>query len=471
LYLAAAFEGNNLFHVQIVDLQSGNMRNKTPEELFGNDDANIFGITSSTYSRFQAIDLAKVLKRLHPDSWIVVGGVHFSHCAEETLAYVPEIDVVVRGEGEITFTQLADRIAHGQSLDPVQGITYRAGSLVIHNPDQQTAVDLDRINPYSCYSWDDYPEYLFGYPERVKAASVMSSRGCPNSCIFCAKRATSYRVRRADLVCDEIEMLLDRLSLRAINFIDLSFTVWPAHVSEMCRTMSDRDLGVMWWCESRANVPLKLLELMRKAGCVSVAVGVESGSPPVLSRLRKNITLDQVRQFCKTCKQLDIHVQCYFMYSHPGETDREVLETLDFMVELDQWAQCYIQPAMIFPGTELESIARGKSVLLEGFNWCNLYDSHFNVALRQLSTCPLYIEKLSPQFMKIVPRLLQKKRFTAGREQYLREDVMDSNLITLLQKAYSHFFVQRKPLPDFVCWPFLKMLFKRKVGFRTGPSS
>jgi len=395
-YLAAYLKKQSTFEVRIVDLEHRRYRGVVLEEIFGSDTSRVFGITATTNTRFQAIKVAAVVKRLHPESVIVVGGVHFSHCAEDTLSHVPEIDVVVRGEGELPFVELCNAISCRSALDRVKGITYRRGSQVFENPAQDVFVDLDEIPDDTEFTWDEYPEFLFGYPETVRALSVMSSRGCPYNCIFCSKAGMKYRVRDPVKVVDEIELLKVRGNIRAVNFVDLTFTASPAHVSGVCNELIRRKLDILWWCQSRANIDLNLLGLMKEAGCVSLFVGVESGSPSVLSRISKGISCEQVTRFIEKCAELGIRASAYFMFSHPDETAADVRLTLALIDQLERAkVPCAFHPTVIFPGTELEKMARQIGLLDESFSWCTPYESDLNRKLGQLTHVPLFMHKLS----------------------------------------------------------------------------
>ncbi len=464
-YLSAALGRRPEYSVRIVDMETRRYKDLPANEIFGDDPSEIFGITATTYTRFEAIDLAKAIKDLHPDALIVAGGVHFGYCAEDTLQHVPEIDVVVRGEGEITIVDLADAISNGRSLESIQGISYRLNGRMISNPDQCMIDDLDSLPVYDQYSWEDYPESVFAYPEKLRAASVMSSRGCPYSCIFCSKRGVTYRLRDANSVCDEIETLKQRYGVEGVNFLDLTLTATPRHARGLCEALRSRDLGLRWWCESRVNLPLELLEEMKSAGCVSIAVGVESGSQEMLSRLKKNVTLDQVRSFCKKCHDLGIYVTAMFIYSLPGEEERDVQETLDFIMELEEseFVSCAIQPAMIYPGTELERMALENGILPKDFSWSSPYQTSLNAELGQLPNCPIYVNELSSDFLKAVPHLLKEKKQRSARDRYMPGGVYDLSFREACVKWFRLIVIRREPWPKFLGWKFLKEYLFRKL--------
>lgn len=401
-FLASAIENNTSFDVQIIDLEKKTYKDIILEDVFIGNDSQIFGITATTFTRFEAIKVAKCIKKLYPESWITVGGVYFSLCAEDTLRNIPEIDIVVRGEGEIILKELANAINEGRNLKDIKGITYRDNGKIVQNSDQTIFIDIDNLPFYEKFSWEEYPEYLMGYPERIPAISIMSSRGCPYRCIFCSKSGTKYRLRKPKIVVDEIEFFKNKFGVEAFNFLDLTFTANPRHVKEVCQELLGRKTNIKWWCESRANIPLELLNLMKEAGCVITVIGVESGSPRIISKIQKDISLDQVINFCKKCKEVGISVNPYFMYSHPGETNKDVKNTINFIIKLQKLGvkASSFQPTMIFPGTKIEEIARDKGILPKDFSWSAPYESDMNKELGQLSNVPLFIDALNFDTMK-----------------------------------------------------------------------
>jgi radical SAM superfamily enzyme YgiQ (UPF0313 family) len=460
-FLAASLEKYTNCEVEIVDLELIEQKNhkRIPhEDIFQNDSASLFGITATTYTRHEAIDAARVIKKLHPGAFIAVGGVHFMYCAEDTLSRIPEIAVVVRGEGEQTIVELARALEQQASFESIAGITYRKGQEIIRNPDRELIEDLDGLPIYTKYSKTDYPEYLFGYPEQVPAISVMSSRGCPYQCVFCSKAGQKYRCRNAKSVVDEIEFLKDRFDIQGVNFLDLTLTANRKHVEELCQEMITRNLDVVWWCESRANIRLDLLDLMKEAGCVSIALGVESGSKRVLSSSKKGITIDQVVNFCKRCNETGILVQPYFMFSLPDETVEDVRQTIDLITKLESFTQpCSFQPTMVFPGTVVEQLAREREMIPKDFSWCDQYYSDLNVELAQFPNIPLFIDQLTPESLK---NLMREKKLQVGAQRASTMGVKD--LVKTAQRILAH----RRPIsiyfsPQFI-WKFVKTKLTQK---------
>jgi hypothetical protein len=398
-YLAAALRTKPHCEVQIVDFERRALAGLAEKEALPEGPAALYGVTATTFTRFEAIRLARQIRDRDPGAAVVFGGVHFSHCAEETLRAVPEIDAVVRGEGELALPAMVDTLDRREEWKGLPGVSSRDGAMVVHGPDQSDWTDLDLLPPFEGFALEDYPESLMGHTKKIQAVSVMTSRGCPYRCIFCSKSFTRYRVRNPRLVVDEIVAFRDRLGVKAVNFLDLTFTARPAHVRTLCEELVQRHVGISWWCESRANIHLDLLENMRRAGCVSIALGVESGSPRVLSSIQKDITLEQVKDFCRRAISVGIAVTAYFMYSHPGELPADVHLSLDFLERLQDLGVTVggFQPAMVFPGSGLEPIARMNGSLPPGFSWTEPYDSELNHLLGQLPSIPIFLDRLRPE--------------------------------------------------------------------------
>jgi radical SAM superfamily enzyme YgiQ (UPF0313 family) len=404
-FLAASIEKHTCYEVDIVDLEHRKFRGVSLDEVFQRSAAAIFGITSTTYTRFEAIKIAKYLKKAFSQSLIVAGGVHFMGCPKDTLDHVAEIDVIVRGEGERTIVDLINAVAKGADFAGIKGITYRRDGKILESPDQTYFENLDDIPHYDKFSWEEYPEYLFGSPERVPALSILSSRGCPYHCVFCSKAGMKYRLRSAKRVVDEMEYFMGKFDIHAFNFLDLTFTANPMHTRAVCEEIIGRKLGIRWWCESRANIDLGLLPLMKKAGCSALVIGVETGSPKILSQISKGITIEQVIAIVKRCSDLGINISPYFMFSHENERMKDVKMTLDLIRRLGRFiASSSFQPTMIFPGTQLEENARHAGILPPDFSWTHHYDAEVNRELGQLPNIPLYMDKLHPAELKVALR-------------------------------------------------------------------
>jgi radical SAM superfamily enzyme YgiQ (UPF0313 family) len=385
--------------VEVLDLRIKKNNGVPLPQLIRDNDSAVFGITGFTAARFAVAEMARTIKQTHPSSCIVVGGWHFSHCARDTLERVEDIDIVVKGMGLSSLAGIAEAKERRKSLEGVPSIVYRDRGKVIETPERPFRVNLDEIPMYTRFSMDDYPERLAGYPKYIRAAGLYSSLGCPAACVFCSRVIKGYHVKDSGRFVDEIAHFRNSFNIEAFNFVDNTFTGDTDHAKRICREIVSRRMRIKWWCESRVDVPLGILETMREAGCVSLAVGVESGSDRVLSRIAKGITTEKVLRFCERCNELGIFVSCFFMFSHPGETRVDVTRTFELIHELKKYPVVRIgtfQPTMIFPGSRLETIARQRNIIGKDFSWSEPYDSELSRGLDQIPNIPLFIDLLKP---------------------------------------------------------------------------
>ncbi len=361
--------------------------------------APVYGITATTATRFGAIAVARGIKKLYPDSKVVVGGPHFSNCAEDSLCAIPEVDIVVRGEGDHTIVELMRAIEADSPLSKVAGISFRKDGVVFNTPDAPVITDLDALPVYQDFDYREYRETLFVIEEKVPAISILTSRGCPYQCIFCAVNNSGYRFRSPEKVVDEIELWIKKFPfIKGINFFDLTFTANAEHAKNVCNEIIRRNINIRWWAESRVNIDPELLILMKRAGCAALSAGVESGSPRVLQRISKAITIPQVKEFVAKCISAGIEPSLFFMVSFPDETEDDILLTKSLIGELlAKTRSITMGVASIYPGTRLEKIAREKNILGNDFSWSRPYYSDISDELSAYSDIPVFIDKLTPK--------------------------------------------------------------------------
>lgn len=345
-YVAAAFEAAGA-EVRIIDYIVNGYR---PEKLRAALDAfqpDAVGATSVTLNFYGAADILRTAKRHNPDIVTLMGGPHVSFDAENTLTAYPEIDLIVRGEGEKTIAELAPLLKDPQTWPGVRGIAFRRNGRLVVTEDREFIEDLDTLPlparhllPLSRYQ-------ALGYP-----ISIITSRGCPYSCIFCqGRRMVGKRIRKrsARLIVDEISHILS-YGIDRINVADDLFASDRERVREVCGEIRRRGLSFTWSAFARVNtVDRETLQIMRETGCDSVSFGVESGNPEMLKRIRKNITLDQVREAVRLCNETGMIAHTSFMVGLPGETGQTLEETKRFAGSLGSlYGYHFLAP---FPGT------------------------------------------------------------------------------------------------------------------------
>jgi radical SAM superfamily enzyme YgiQ (UPF0313 family) len=309
------------------------------EEIVRALDADVFGMSCWTANRRGVALVANLVRRVHPNAHIVVGGPHATPLAPEMLAHHPEIDTVVTGEGDATFLELLERLEAGRPTTGVAGSVYRDSGRVVRAPERPSIPDLDTLaSPH-----DYFATHI-----------VMTSRGCPWQCTFCGADTTwgrGFRGQSVGYVLDALESALARLPVRMIQIKDDTFTTNKKRVLELCRGIRERKLDFFWSCDTRVDVLSdELLREMRLAGCQRLSLGVESGSPTILKAIHKKITTEKIIESTELAKRYGVEVRYYMMLGNRGETKATFEETLEFL-ERARPHQYLFSCLSIYPGT------------------------------------------------------------------------------------------------------------------------
>jgi radical SAM superfamily enzyme YgiQ (UPF0313 family) len=347
-YVAAAFEAAGC-DVRIFDyIISGYSKEKLALQL-ADFQPDAVGAGSVTMNFYDAHRILRDVKNINPDILTMMGGPHVSFTVEETLSGYPEIDLIFMGEADDTIVEFAPFIRQKNKWSGIQGIAYRQGDAIINNGRRDFIVDVDRI-PLPARRLLPISRYrAFGYP-----VSMITGRGCPHGCIFCLGRkmvGAKVRRRNPQLVLDEIEQILG-LGFERINIADDLFASDTKRVKEICDGIKERNLKFAWSAFARVDtVNQEMFDAMAATGCDSVSFGVESGSPEMLKRVRKGITLQQVTEAVGMCKQSGMLAHASFMVGLPGESKETLRQTGAFAGSLKiLFGYHYLAP---FPGTTL----------------------------------------------------------------------------------------------------------------------
>ncbi len=323
----------------------------------------VVGITSTTPSIPQAFTTAKIAKEVREDCIVMMGGPHVTFLPEESLRECRHVDVIVRGEGERTVEELMKTIEEGGSLRKVKGITFRNGAEIVSTEPRPFIKNIDEI-PFP--SRDLLPIYKYR-AYGVVYTTMLTSRGCPFGCSFCASSrlfGKFWRGRSAENVLEEMRMIREEYKIRNIEFVDDTFTLNRRRVEEICDGIIKEGLDVFWGASSRVDaITKKLAEKMKKAGCWIIYLGVESGCQKILDEIGKRITLEQVKKAVKILKEAGIQVLGSFILGFPGETVSMIEKTISFAKRLNlDWAQFSILTP--YPGTPLFDYAVKNDLLL-----------------------------------------------------------------------------------------------------------
>jgi len=376
--LAAVLEKNE-YQVEILDANALQLsENEIVKKV---DSADIIGITAMTPTINSAIRIARGIKQINPDSTIILGGPHATILPEDILNNVPEVDIIVRGEGEETIVELCNALENNNSIENIHGISYRNDGAIKNTPSRPQIMDLDTL-PFLAYHLLPLDKYKL-HPPHGRAypfMAMLTSRGCPFKCIFCSKSVfgSTYRGQSPERIVDEIVYLKERFGIKEIAFYDDVLTLKQKRVMQLVKKLEERNLDIPWTCEARVNlVTEELLRAMKKAGCYMIAYGIESGNQMILNNLRKNITIEQIKSATEATRKAGVQSVGYFMFGSPGETPETIRQTIDFARSLDiDFAQFSV--TMPFPGTDLYDLyldSGNKNTKWDDFIYANLKSS------------------------------------------------------------------------------------------------
>ena len=390
-YVAAAFEAAGA-EVRIFDYI---VSRYSPEKLRAQLDAfqpDVLGATSVTLNFPQAAEIVCEAKRHRPALVTLMGGPHVSFTAEESLRAYPGIDMIVMGEGEATIAELMAAGMRPENMEGIKGLAYRVDGGIAVNEPQPFINDIDvlplparHLLPLSRYQ-------ALGF-----SISIITSRGCPYSCIFCQGRrmvGNKVRMRSPVLVVDEIEQII-AYGINRINVADDLFVSSPQRVKEVCEEIVRRGLRFSWSAFARVNtVDKDTLILMRETGCDSISFGVETGNPEMMERIRKKITLDQVRHAVSLCREAGIIPHTSFIAGLPGETPETLRETEEFASRLGSLYGYHLLAP--FPGTTVREEVEKYDLEIMTDDWTK-YDAN-KAIVRTAALAPADLDKFVADF-------------------------------------------------------------------------
>jgi radical SAM superfamily enzyme YgiQ (UPF0313 family) len=399
-YVAAAFEKAGAT-VRIFDYL---VRRYTPEKLQSELDdfrPDVLGTTSVTLNFPAAADILRQAKRLRPALVTVMGGPHVSFAAEKTLRACPEIDLIVRGEGEGTIAELMAAGMDPSAWPGIRGLTFRRNGGIVENEPQPFIEDIDALPVPARHLLPLSRYQALGYP-----ISIITSRGCPYACIFClGRRMVGNRVRQRNpvLVVDEIESILS-YGIDRINVADDLFVSQRGKVKEVCQEILRRGLRFGWSAFARVNtVDRPTLSLMKEAGCDSVSFGVETGNAELLSLIRKGITHTQVREAVRLCREVGIIAHTSFIVGLPGESPETLKETKEFAASLGSlYGYHFLTP---FPGTTLREERERYDIEILTDDWTR-YDAN-SAIVRTSHLSPAQMESFVAEYENEIDALWQ----------------------------------------------------------------
>jgi anaerobic magnesium-protoporphyrin IX monomethyl ester cyclase len=360
-YLAAVLRKNG-YQVDVIDCQALKLNYDDFKTELSKRNPDVVGVTSTTLTYKSAAQIAKIAKEVNPNCTALIGGPHVSFWDENALKEYPQLDAVIRKEGEYTVLEIVQRIEAGKPYYDVVGTTCRKGNEIVRNPDRPYIQNLDEL-PFPAH--DLFP---FEHLNRFGAIifPVYTSRGCLFWCNFCSAVrmfGRGYRMRSPKNVVDEIEHLVKDFGAKQFTFYDDAFTVDQNRVKEICEEIIRRKLVIKFDCETRVDMVTKeLLQTMKNAGCIAVWFGVEAGSQMVIDAMGKGYKLETIKKSFKLAQDVGLMTVASVVLGFPEETPETLRETTKFIEALNPDDVGYYI-ATPYPGTPMHELVTEKGWL------------------------------------------------------------------------------------------------------------
>ncbi|MBP7549925.1 MAG: magnesium-protoporphyrin IX monomethyl ester anaerobic oxidative cyclase [Gemmatimonadaceae bacterium] len=348
-YISGALKKAGFTSVRFIDAMTDHIDDAGLEAILRAESPDVIMCTAITPAIYKAQETIKLAKRIHPKAVTVLGGIHGTFRYGQVLGECPEIDYIVRGEGEEVVVNLVTALSQGRlpaERESIQGIAFLKDGQHVATTPHPPIQDLDSLTPdWAILNWDKYI-YI---PLNCRVAIPNFARGCPFTCSFCSqwKFWRTYRTRDPKKFVDEIEYLVKQHNVGFFILADEEPTINRKKFVELCNELIARNLGITWGINTRVTDILRdeeLLPLYRKAGLVHVSLGTEAAAQLKLDRFNKEIKVEQSKKAIQLLRQNGIVTEAQFIVGLENETPETLEETYnmaqDWKPDLVNW-NCY----------------------------------------------------------------------------------------------------------------------------------
>ena len=364
---------------------------------------DVVGISAWTDFWWAAYEIGKRIKAKNENIHICYGGPHVNIYPEETLN-IDFVDTVVCGDGETPFSSLCKRIIDNDKYDDISGVYSKKKNNAVFSHYIENELDELPIPDRNFLNLELYNSVL---SKNDKITTLITSRGCPNKCIYCKLNFQKPKSRSAQNVIEEFRYI-HQLGIKEVEIYDDTFTWSKQRVADICNALISENIQIRWAIRDRVDrADRDLLKLMAKAGCIRVNYGIESGVERILRIMRKGITLKQARNAIAWSKEAGLETLTYFLLGGLDETREEMELSVQFALELDADYSAF-SITIPYPGTELYNIALERGILPHDF-W-----KPFAERPEKNFVIPHFIENILP-----LPELIKIHR-NAVRTFYMR---------------------------------------------------
>ncbi|MEW6556908.1 MAG: radical SAM protein [Elusimicrobiota bacterium] len=394
---------------------------------------DIVGFQFYTYDfNFIKETTCKIKKKI-PEIIIIIGGPHPSSCGSELLKQLNNLDFIFQGEAERSLPKFLRLLSQKHNdFSNVSGLVWKKNGKLLCNPTDF----YENIDEFGFPAWDiikpqTYPPAQHGaFFKNFPIAPVITTRGCPFNCSFCAAPKISgrkLRTRSAKNVITEIELLYNKFGIKEIHIVDDNFTLNKEHAKKVLNELKQSKLNISWAVPNGirlGTLDAELLALMRETGCYLISVGIESGSDRVLEYMKKNLTVDIIKKEIKFIKSFGFNIAGFFIIGFPQETEQDIKKTISLSLELPL-VRANFFTFLPLPGTEAYTQIE-KTGELNNVDWN-----------RFLFTSAPYVPK------GLTRKKLKKLQRSAFLRFFLRPKIIIKNILAIKSVKHFKFLLRR----------------------------
>jgi len=343
------------YKVEILDFELYKHKEMNLSKIILSKDFDIVGISGLITSYAFIQNIINIIKKHHPKKKVILGGALASSIPEHALN-IMGADIIMYGEGVVTITNLMNAINTKQNLKSINGIYYKDKGKIIKTEPQPLVRNLDEISRPAYHLIDmekyiNHPNLIAGFKKNLP---FFTSLGCTGRCTFCFRLygKCSYRMYSIPRVIKDMKFLIKKYKIKHFQFMDEHFLVAKERVKELCKEIIKQKLNITWSCASRADsITPEIVKTIKRAGCVFVSIGIESGSQKILDNMKKDVKVDQIKRALRILRKAKLAHGGTMMFGMVGENRQTIQETIDFCKEMKHdtpffWTTPY-------PGTEI----------------------------------------------------------------------------------------------------------------------
>jgi len=437
-YLATALRKSG-FEVKILDGIKEKLNTEKLEKKVNEWKPDVIGIQVFSCDAHTVKEYVSKIREIDRNILVIVGGAHVSGVGKEVFDYFNGIHFAIAGEGETAFPMLLKKISAGEkNLDEVPGLLYKKGDKIIANaPKFEENLDALGFPAWDLMDPRTYPQAPQGAVFRNwPIAPILTSRGCPYRCTYCAGHLTTgynIRFRSIEKVLEEIEMLYSDYGVREIHIIDDNFTFKRERAVKFCNEILERGINISLTFPNGVRLDTldeELLRLLKKAGCYSITLGIESGSQRILNDMKKSLKLETVEEKVALINKVGIDIMAFFIVGYPTETRETILETIEFAKRL-KIKRAHFSTFLPLPNTEATKMLLRDGVIKE-INYDTLFYTKAPLAPKSMSS-----EELKALQRKAFFEFYMRPHIMAGMAKEVRSP---THLKMLMRRAWDYAF-------------------------------